>query len=252
MKDRLLTKYEHLLTEEQRKNNLLELISIVGAAFRENNANDPHRLLAQLPLPVYLTTNTTNLLSDALKEQGRDPQVEYCRWNEDLFVEPTIYDDNPAYTPTVEQPLVYHLFGHLKEDRSLVLTEDDYFDYLIGSSQNKDDIPELVRRMLTDSGLLFLGYRMDEWAFRILFRSIMRQEHAVRRRKKFYVRLAIQIDPEEDRIRAPMKARKYLEDYFRELAKVKVYWGNSRDFVRQLHRRCEQTDDIELLGGADQ
>jgi len=40
--------------------------------------------------------------------------------------------------------LVYKLFGQLAEPDSLVLTEDDYFDYLIGVTSNRDLIPEAV------------------------------------------------------------------------------------------------------------
>ena len=34
---------------------------------------------------------------------------------------------------------------------SVVLTEDDYFDFLIGVTSNKDLIPPVVRRALADT-----------------------------------------------------------------------------------------------------
>ena len=47
--------------------------------------------------------------------------------------------DDKHYRPAPERPLVYHLFGHLREKEPdlVVLTEDNYFDYLIGVHKNK-------------------------------------------------------------------------------------------------------------------
>ena len=87
-------------------------------------------MLADLPCPIYITTDMSTLLADALRAAGKDPQIELCRWNEDVEQLPSIYDDEPDYRPTEQRPLVYHLFGIHDEPDSMVLTEDDYFDYL--------------------------------------------------------------------------------------------------------------------------
>ena len=39
---------------------------------------------------------------------------------------------------------------------SLVLTEDDYFDFLISVSEDLDKIPKRIQRVLTQTSLLFL------------------------------------------------------------------------------------------------
>src|SRR5262249_6566964 len=195
---------------------------------------EPHRVLAGLPLSIYITTDATNLLADALTAAGKEPQVELCRWNEDIAQLPSIYDREPNYRPDDKRPLVYHLFGRLYEPDSLILTEDDYFDYLIGVTSNKDLIPGVVRRALADTALLFLGFQMDDWNFRVLFRSIMSQEGRGRRRG--YAHVAAQIDPEEGRILEPERARRYLESYFQD-ADISIYWGSAEDFVQELQRR---------------
>ena len=131
--------------------------------------------------------------------------MELCHWNEELQPSPSVYDAEPGFVPSVERPLVYHLFGHLRQPESVVLTEDDYFDYLIGVTGNKDLIPPVVRRARTDSALLFLGFQLDDWDFRVLFRSIMGQEGRTRRKR--YAHVAAQINPEEGRILEPERAR---------------------------------------------
>src|SRR5262245_64973301 len=115
---------------------------------------------------------------------------------------PTI---DPNYRPDPQNPLVYHLFGRLERPDSLVFTEDNYFDFLIGMKKNKDFIPAVVKRALADTGLVFLGFQLDDWNFRVMFRAIMDQ--AGGRRRSQYAHVAAQIDPDEGRILEPKGAR---------------------------------------------
>ncbi len=213
-----------------------QLIQEVGARRRERDPLEPHKVLAQLSLPIYITTNMDNLLVAALKDEKKDPQVVLCPWNEYVEQAETIYDSEPDYHPTPERPLVYHLFGHFSEPDSVVLTEDDYFNFLIGVTSNKDLIPPVVRRALTDTALLFLGFQMDEWNFRVLFQSILSRTSGRRDR---YAHIAAQIEPEEGRILEPERARRYLENYFSRGADISIYWGSADDFVKELLNKLQ-------------
>jgi len=215
---------------------LLDLMSAVGAQRRARNPTEPHMVLAQLPISIYITTNPDNLLAEALQATGKRPEVEICPWNEYVEQSQSVYDDEPDYQPTPERPLVYHLFGHFRAPDSLVLTEDDYFDYLIGVTTNKDLIPEAVRGALANSALLFVGFQLEDWSFRVLFRSLMQQEG--RNRRKRYNHIAAQIDPDDTRTYEPGRARRYLESYFQGAA-VSIYWGNTDDFMRELATRWQ-------------
>lgn len=159
----------------------------------------------------------------------------------------SIYETNPDYQPTVEQPLVYHLFGHVKLLDSIVLKEDDYFDYLIGVTSNKDAIPDDVRRALADTALLFLGFRLDDWDFRALFRSFMLSQGG-RGRRSHYTHVAAQIDPEEGRNLNPDGARRYLQSYFQNDA-ISIYWGRVEDFVQALLTRWQAAQQAAGGGG---
>jgi hypothetical protein len=131
---------------------------------------------------------------------------------------------------------VYHVFGHLRNPDSIVLTEDDNFEYLIGVTKNNDMIPHFVRSALTHTALLFLGFRLDEWDFRVLFRSLMSQEG--RNLRKKYTHVAVQIDPEEGQMSDPEGARRYLNSYFQD-ARITLYWGSAETFARELKKRSE-------------
>lgn len=229
----LWKRYGSELAPDLENAEIPKLLAGVGELHRKRDSTDPHALLASLPFPVYITTNPDNLLIEALKAAGKDPQVELCKWNEDMYTE-SIYKREPDYRPDEKRPLVYCLFGQFSDLDSMVLTEDDYFDYLIGVTSNKDLIPGVVRRALADTALLFLGFQLDDWNFRVLYRSIMSQEGRGRRKK--YSHIAAQIDPEEGRILEPERARRYLESYFQG-ADISIYWGSAEDFVRDLQKQ---------------
>jgi len=223
---------------KQGRAPLDRLISAVGAHRRQQITLEPYNVLAQLPLPIYITTNPANLMADALTDAGKDPQVVLCPWNEYIEQVESIYNQEPDYFPTPERPLVYHLFGQLSEPDSVVLTEDDYFNYLIGVTSNKDLIPTAVRRALADTALLFLGFQMDEWNFRVLFRFILSQQGGGRRDR--YAHIAAQIEPEEGRILEPERARRYLEKYFAKGADISLFWGSADDFLNELYQHWKE------------
>jgi hypothetical protein len=208
-----------------------DLLAMAGAHRRTINRADPHRVLAELPFPIYLTTNPDRLLVDALREAKKSPEVDVCPWTEWVDRSQSIFAREPNFAPTVDRPLVYCLFGRLEDPDSLVLTEDNYFDYLIGLTRNNERIPEVVRTALVNTALFFLGFRLDDWDFRVLFRSLMGQ--GGRERRKRFKHVAVQIDPEEGRNLDPAGARRYLQRYF-DVAKVSIYWGHVDDFAREL------------------
>jgi len=211
------------------------LVSAGGAALRKKDPTEPHKVLAQLPLPLYITTNFNNMLADALKEAGRDPQVAICPWS-DRFTSESIYDTQPDFRPTPDKPLVYHLLGKLDVPDSMVLTEDDYFAFLIGVTSNKDLIPPAVRRAIADTALLFVGFELDDWAFHVLFRTIMGQQGGARRSR--YSHIGVQVSPDENRTVDPRRARDYLDRYFQE-SSISLFWGSAQDFLRELHAQLK-------------
>jgi hypothetical protein len=218
--------------------HVCKLISFVGSQQRKLNPAEPFRVLAGLPLPIYITAVQNNLMADALRDADKKPRVEFCRWNDDLLQLPSIYGKHgtePEFRPSSAEPLVYHLFGHLECPQSIVITEDDYFDFLIGMKKNEYFVPDVVKRALTDSGLVFLGFQLDDWNFRVMFRAIM--DRPLGRRKR-YAHVAAQVDPEEGRIIEPRGARKYLESYFTGVD-ISIYWGSAADFARDLLTRWD-------------
>lgn len=210
-----------------------ELITIIGANRRKRIPWDAYLVSASLPVSVYITANYNNLLESALEEAGKMPRTLISPWNDDVNMREPMYAKYEDYSPTPEAPLVYHLFGRFSEPDSVVLTEDDYFKYLIGVTKNSDLVPTSVQEALTNKALLFLGFRLDDWNFRVLYHSLLSFEgEAMRKHKqKKFVHISVQIQPEG--IQEPESARRYLENYFKE-ENIDLYWGSTEDFVKEL------------------
>jgi hypothetical protein len=213
------------------------LMKTIGTQRRASNPLDAYRVLAGLPFPLYITANPDRLLEDALVEAGRKPEVMVSPWNARLASRKTVFDLQPNYEPSAERPLIFYLFGRWNDRGSLVLTEDEYIKYLIGFTSNKAFVPEQVRLALSDTLLLFLGFQTEEWAFRVIFHSILAQAGSELLGQ--YAHIAAQIEPEDERTLEPLRARRYLEKYFIKGANINLFWGRAEDYLAGLMQKWE-------------
>lgn len=214
----LAIKYDPLFPKEQI------LQQFAGVKCPDFSAPDePHALLADLPLPVYMTTNYDDFMMQALKLRHRDPRRELCRWNESLDGEKSVFDTD--FTPTPANPVVYHLHGHTIPE-SLVLTEDDYLSFLANIARNSTLLPVPIQKALDRSTCLFIGYRLADWNFRVLFQGL-------RPRLKCLNIAILKSSDDTDRAR---EQREYLNSYYANMD-LQVYWGTSRQFAGELRER---------------
>jgi hypothetical protein len=201
---------------------------------------DPFDVLGRLPVRLYLSTTPDRQLARAIRSAGRKPVEEVCPWHDRNRMKwPTsVYTNKPDHTPTKDAPVVYQLYGRLDHPRSLVLTEDDYFDFLIGVNSDQNRIPPGIKTMFEETVLLFLGFRIDEWDFRVLFRSILSQGDKWELNRD-YKHVAVQIEPAQDRAVDPAQVRNYLREYFQEGSSIHIFWGTPEEFLRQLGERWD-------------
>jgi hypothetical protein len=217
--------------EVRNSENAGDLIRAVGDRYRQASRDkDPYSVLADLKLPIYVTTSWTSLLEDAIAAAGREPVVRYFDWHQSRR------EDDDLPTPTRDKPLVYHLFGTLDDPASLVVTEDHYFAWLttwIKRADKDESIPRCVATALTDRSLLFLGYHLDDWEFRVLFHSIKSFPGSVLLRDNLHV--GVQVSPTSSAIE-PEIAQDYLGKYFGQ-DRVHIYWGTCERFLDDLVSR---------------
>ncbi|MGD8997271.1 MAG: SIR2 family protein, partial [Anaerolineae bacterium] len=177
--------------------------------------DEPHAVLADLPLPVYITTNYDDFMVRALESRDRHPRRELCRWNTLLKDRASVLESGNGLSPTVANPVVFHLHGHNEVPESLVLSEDDYLDFLVNLSKDQELLPPRIQGAMAGTSLLFLGYRIADWDFRVLFRSLI--SYLEKSTKRAHV--SVHLVPGGDRISPAQreKAQEYLDSYFDEL-----------------------------------
>jgi hypothetical protein len=206
--------------------------------------DDPHGILADLNLPIYITTNYDNFMFDALKSRQKDPERELCRWSNELDqilklkqIQPIL---SPVVKPSAMKPIVYHLHGYLEISESMVLTENDYLDFMIRLHEKDSPIlPPQITIALATNALLFVGYSLADWNFRVLFRSIFSSISSMTN-----LIIAVQLRPKD--VKSEDDAIRYLSKYFGSVLgqniKVRVYWGDATEFARELRKHWEATN----------
>ncbi len=231
--------------------------------------NETHGVLAKLELPIYITSNFDDYLARALRAEGKEVRVSICRWNKHIPQDAPAYDPDPKrkerlgldyfeyakaeageepgtltynpetdarYKPTPANPLVYHFHGHMAWPASLVVTEDDYFEFLLNLAKTPPPfVLPCIDLALADRELLFLGYKLSDWDFRVLFRLLMDYLKAEK-----FKHIAVQLGPMSgaeaaDRMKAENAAR-YLGTYL-DKRNIKVHLGTCQEFVAELNRR---------------
>ena len=206
------------------------------------NPGNVYKLLSatELSAPIYLNASYETMLLRVLKAEGKNPEPVYGAWRGAEVVQKP---QPKAPIPTLENPWVYHIFGVFGKPDSMVLTEDDFFDYLIASSQLKLLLPALVSKLM-ESSLVFLGFRLDDWRFRVLFRLIVTQQGAAALSGRCHV--GVQINPGEQSVADVNRAVKYITKYFQggnstNAPSISIYWGSPADFLRQLQEQMVAT-----------
>ena len=295
----------------------------------DDPSSHPFSVLANLPLPIYITTSYYTFLEEALRAAGKAPRTEICYWQDELratprhengtganvlsqvrailterfddeeirtlcfdlnidyesltgmgkagkvreliaYVKryqrlhdltehvqrqrpdinwsfakepevptfaasqdsmPSVFDLDRHYEPTPQEPLVYHLHGIETVPASIVLSEDDYLDFLVKVSWDNTVIPPRIAEALTDSSLLLLGYQLQDWDFRVIFRGLISRKRSSRRLLSLAIQLSL--GKEQPEISSTDEAEDYLEKYF-DKANFKIYWGETEEFTEEL------------------
>ncbi len=221
--------------DEVDRVNLTDFAAHLGYPRFNQPHQDPLLILADLPLPIYLTTSSHGFLEAALQRAGKTPRAEICRWHRGLDSLTSVFETDSQlepgrkYQPTVPEPLVYHLHGLDERPDSLVLTDDDYFQFLVAVSRDKgnqasDPVPVRVRQAIADSALILLGFGLNSWAFRVIFWGLIKDTST------HTGVFSIQLQP------SPVE-KKYYEDYLRREAQFDVFWGDIYAYTQELYQK---------------
>ena len=139
-----------------------------------------HTVLAQLSqIKVVLTSNYDTLLENELTSYGRNltKHIYNMQNPRTAHFHPSIFFD--------EKDIILHkMHGSIDEPSSMVITQSDYIRYLAHLKDLDRGMPEYFRTtMLPHFTLLFLGYSLEDWNFRVIWEGVLasHQNHGLQK-----------------------------------------------------------------------
>ena len=245
-----------------RKRTFGEVVDDLGwiDKVRSIQENEPHIQLADLPIGLYIATTVDNLMMTALTRKSapikaqadaevdpdrarallaRLPRRAQPRW-EQTDAGSSKYALDPA--PDPDHPVIFHLNGFDEDPANLVLSEDDYLQHLVRLMRDQDALlPSNVLGKLAQDSLIFLGFQLDDWEFRVILQGLLKR--IAQSSQKRHV--GVQLDPGQ--ATDETQAQKYLERYL-DTYRIDIYWGEARQFANELHSRWNhyvETNDVD-------
>lgn len=195
-----------------------------------------HEVLAQLPFNTFMTTNYDPLMQQALVNiRGKDcePHTEICRWwQRDSSVVGSVVQGNYS------RPVVFHLHGDLSNVQSMVLTEDDYLQFLTAVTEREALIPANIVAAFRASALMFVGYSLEDISLRVLFQRL-----AGFMAGNSFMHVAVQYSKPPNATEADLVAlTKHLGYVSKRLKNVNIrlFWGDCDEFAEKLHYYWQQ------------
>ncbi len=197
------------------------------------------RHLASLPFPLYVTSRHDLSLEHYLRQVGKRPKVRAYEFKGDRT--PTLGD-----LGTVEQPVVYRLYGSLDEPNSFVITENDLLDFLKAVVAGDPGLPVDLHNLFSEQNFLFLGFGLVDYHLRILFHVLNLSKSA----KSF----ALENPPTSGDQSGFTERFNESVLFYNELGYNALKWIDSGfyDFVEELYRRwsARSPDDAPVASMA--
>jgi TIR domain/SIR2-like domain len=186
--------------------------------------SEPLNNLAALPFRLIVNTSP-----------GFSAERAFTNVKDQTYVD--FYDRTaPARTylpdPTADAPVIYGLYGSLRQPSSMILSENDRFDFLISIIAEDPPLPQKLTSALCDprQSFLFLGFNLAQWQLRMLMHVVLRRVQ--RENKSFALEFAGEGIDEEAKL------------FYIIGHKVHFIDMDLRSLTAQLRARVRQSDPI--------
>lgn len=176
----LLTAEEITLEENERKNltyvaqryvrnnpnMLVDLWDKVDDFYRNEATSPPpvYEKIAALPVSMFISAAPDDFLFAALQNQEKEPwppQHYNFRRNQRFEVDTSLISPH--------KPLVYNLFGSLRDKESLVITPADQMEFVRKILEKNPPAPtELLALFRPYHTYIFLGFDLENWYLRLI------------------------------------------------------------------------------------
>lgn len=148
------------------RQNLVQRVS--NAVFTGRRPSPILCALARMNFPLVITTNYDQLFELALQAAGKTPLVSVYNKAGD---QPT--RDYPGNL-NAEQPFVVKVHGDVQTPESIVITDEDYIQFVLRMSDKEpyNPVPLTFRFFFTKWPTLFVGYSLLDYNLRLLFKTL--------------------------------------------------------------------------------
>ena len=187
---------------KNKRSAINELLSVSFPSNKKPTEN--HKILSQLPISTYWTTNFDTLIEDALKENNKNVSVR--KDDKDLQLSYKNYD-----------AVVYKMHGDIQSPSEAVITRDDYEEYGINSRKLFRDV--LEGTLLTKT-FLFVGFSFSDPNFNFVL-SKMRVLLGDNNRPHYYLLKKI-TRPNREKFESEEEYKKSEKEYEYDLIKQEL------------------------------
>jgi TIR domain/SIR2-like domain len=134
-----------------------------------NTDSDALNMLASLPFRLIVNTSPGFSAARAFKSVKSQTYFDFY----DRTAPARVYLPDPS----VEVPVVYGLYGSLQQPSSMILSDNDRFDFLISIITETPPLPQKLTSALCDprQSFLFLGFNLTQWQLRMLTYVVLRK-----------------------------------------------------------------------------
>jgi TIR domain/SIR2-like domain len=145
----------------------------------EGLTTELHEELAALPFTLCVNTTPDAFMATAFGKAGKQPTVEHYNYKRTRAIR--------FSEPDPEHPIVFNLYGSLRETDSLVLTESDQLDFLVNIISKAPPLPNYITARFSDpeTSFLFIGFGFRYWHVRILLHVLQAQRPKVQAKTYF-------------------------------------------------------------------
>lgn len=120
--------------------------------------------LAQLPFNMFFSLTPDNILSRTFDKHGFEYSGDFYNKNTNL--------SEQIELPSKNKPLIYNLLGNIEEPNSIVLTHQNFFDYLKSVFEGNNIHESLKTKLENAERYIFLGLPYEKWYFQLLLRVL--------------------------------------------------------------------------------
>lgn len=119
--------------------------AVLGAFAKEAKNNESVKIITRLPIDTYWTTNYDHLIEEALRNNGRKPDVK-------------IVNENLAANQKDCSATVYKMHGDVQFPNDTVLIKEDYETYRL----NREPFTTILKGHLLSKTFLFIGFSFED------------------------------------------------------------------------------------------